>query len=92
MFKTLLDDIFIVFQKADQETQILTETTLPVDFYELDANNIVSSYVEYMKGNSSPKTTSISEKYDRKQYSTLYELYHDIKAVASSRIQKYKVG
>lgn len=92
MFKTLLDDIFIVFQKADQETQLLTETTLPVDFYEPDANNIVPSYVEYMKDNSSPKTTSISEKYDRKQYSTLYELYHDIKVVASSRIQKHKVG
>ncbi|KSA01592.1 uncharacterized protein AC631_02667 [Debaryomyces fabryi] len=45
-----------------------------------------------MKDNSSPKTTSISEKYDRKQYSTLYELYHDIKVVASSRIQKHKVG
>lgn len=81
-----------MFQKADRETQILTEATLPIDFYEPDANNIITSYVEYMKGNASPQTTSISEKYASKEYSTLYELYHDIKAVASSKIQKQKVG
>lgn len=81
-----------MFQKADQDTQILTESTLPVDFYEPDANKIVASYVEYIKDNSTPKTTSISDKYGNKQYSTFYEVYHDIKTVAASRIQKYKVG
>ena len=81
-----------MFQKADQDTQILTESTLPVDFYEPDANKIVSSYVDYNKDNNTAKTTSISDKYRNKQYNKFYEVYHDIKVVAASIIQKYKVG
>lgn len=91
-FKSLLDDIFVVFQKADHETQILTESVLPPKFHESDSTMIVLSYASFMDENNPTKMTSISEKYGHKDYSTFYQVYHDIKVAASSKIQKHKVG
>ncbi|KAG2736367.1 hypothetical protein G9P44_000457 [Scheffersomyces stipitis] len=91
-FDSILANLFAVYTEADKETQLLREETLPSDFFEADANQILSSYESFIKNNKS-STTSISSKYANGEYANSpFKLYHDVKIVSSIQISKYKVG
>ena len=88
----LLRDILLVLERADSQGHILSPSVIPIDFYELDANRILESYEEYTKSKKTFRRISIKEKKERKHYGTFYQLYHDIKIAAASKIRDFDIG
>ncbi|KAI5953880.1 hypothetical protein CANMA_004719 [Candida margitis] len=86
-FSEILPDLFTVFQHTNND--IVSEETLPKDFYEPDPAAIIAS----LKAIDSKDFTSILHQYQAGTYnSSPYRLYHDIKAVASALLEKEDYG
>ncbi|CAX43331.1 chromatin remodeling complex subunit, putative [Candida dubliniensis CD36] len=81
-FENILPDLFIVYEHTNK--YVLTSEILPVDFYQENPMKIVSS----LQSHTTTDVTSIENKFKNGQYSTPYQLFHDIKAVASILLNK----
>lgn len=88
----LLKEIFVVLERTDSQGDILSPSLVPIDFHEKDANRILESYEEYIKSKKTFRRISIKEKKEKKHYGTFYQLYHDIKIVAASKIRDHNIG
>jgi len=85
-FESILPDLFTVYEHTNKD--VLTNEILPVDFYQENPMKIVSS----LQSHTTTDVTSIKNKYKNGQYSTPYQLFHDIKAVASILLNKEENG
>lgn len=81
----------IVLRKGQGELELLDGKLLPINFFEEEPAKILSSYKTLDKSKQK-KYTSIADKYTNDEYSSLYQLYHDVIIVCSSRIEELKLG
>lgn len=80
-----------MFKNADSQG-LLSRSIVPTKFHEKNPDLILQNYEAYI--NDTPKVTKVSihDKLNKKEYSTPYELYHDIKLVAGHEISQLPVG
>lgn len=88
----VIDNLIIVFKKADEDVSLLSRKVIPQDFHEADATSLIHSFAAYVESHPNQKATSILEKYEERRYTSIYALHHDIKVVCSSEIKNYEVG
>lgn len=81
-----------MYKTADKDLEILNRSSIPKDFFEANASEILVSYSRYLKENESASKTDISSKFNNSEYSAPYQLFHDIKIACSDAIQNHKVG
>ncbi|KAK6454705.1 uncharacterized protein RJT20DRAFT_130906 [Scheffersomyces xylosifermentans] len=92
-FEAVLADLFVVYQKADTETGILTSSVIPKKFHEPNGDEILSSYRDFVKSQRRVENTDITTKFNNNEYTqSPYKLYHDIKVAASKLIQDHEIG
>lgn len=65
---------------------------MPSGFQEENPNKIVAAYNEFIEANAKAALSSVAEKASKNEYTTPYQLYHDIKLVAAHEIIQYDVG
>lgn len=73
----------------------MLSTPIPKSFFEEKPDDILDSFAEHIKEHpldDEKSNTSISNKIEKNEYKSFYQLFHDIKISSSSLIQKYKVG
>lgn len=78
--------------KSEGSDDILLTSAIPSDFYVDDPSLVVSLYASYREEHPDVKLISINEKFQQGRYTSIYQLYHDLKIAGSSLISKYQVG
>lgn len=91
MVHNLLKDFSVVLKHADN-VGLLEKSTIPAKFYEHNPHQIYTSYLEFQKTNPDSESVSITDKFSTSQYTSPYQIYHDIRLVASQEIVNHKVG
>ncbi|RLV93658.1 Chromatin structure-remodeling complex protein RSC58 [Spathaspora sp. JA1] len=89
-FEKVLPDLFIVYENADKNLNVLGSEVLPVNFHEENPYEIVYTLKKRLDDKS--ETTSVQKKFANNEYSTPYQVYHDLKAASSALIQKHQPG
>lgn len=84
-------DFSVVLLQADN-AGLLEKELVPKDFFQADPQQIYASFLEYSKANPETKKEPISTKLSQSRYSSPYQIYHDIRLVASQEIVNHKVG
>lgn len=87
----IIADLFSVYLKADKDTNILRNEIIPVGFREENSNDIVRSYFDFINANPNAEKTTILKKYEDKQYTDPYSIFHDIKVASAAAIQNLRV-
>lgn len=86
-----LDDLTAVFLNADSQ-DLFSKSLVPAKFHEPNPALISQSYQTYLLENPKVTKLSIQEKLQKHEYSTPYQLYHDINLVCAHEISQLPVG
>lgn len=80
-----------MFKNADPQ-DLLSKNLVPTKFHEKNPDLILQNYESYIHDTPKATKVSIHNKLLKKEYSTPYQLYHDIKLVAGHEISRLVVG
>lgn len=89
---TVIDNLFVVFKRADEDVNLLSRKVIPQDFHEAESSQIIHSFTAYIESHPKQKTLSILDKYSNRRYTSIYSLHHDIRAVCSLEIKEFRIG
>lgn len=90
-FQALIEDIAVVLSHADKDG-LLEKKSIPQGFHESSPDKIVTAYNDFIESRDKSNFLSVTEKVKNNQYTTPYQLYHDVKLVSANEIVKYDVG
>lgn len=80
-----------MFKDADSQN-LLSKSLVPTKFHESNPDLIVQNYETYIQETPKATKVSIQDKLRKHEYSSPYQLYHDIKLVAGHEISQLAVG
>lgn len=63
---------------------------IPTGFFEEDASRVVQAYVALKE--DADEHTTVTDKFNANEYTTFYQLFHDIKVAGASMIGSHRVG
>lgn len=90
--QNLVRDIVTVLTKSEGSNEILTAKALPKGLFVEDPSLVVSEYVSYLQEHPDIELRSIIDNFEQNSYTSVYQLYHDIKIAGSCLIVKTQVG
>lgn len=80
-----------MFKNADSHG-LLSKSIVPTKFHEKNPDLILQNYEAFIHDTPKATKVSIHDKLRKKEYSTPYQLFHDIKLVAGHEISQLPVG
>ncbi|KAH3688516.1 hypothetical protein WICPIJ_000506 [Wickerhamomyces pijperi] len=87
----LLKDITVVLKTASKESDVLS-TSIPSEFLESQPLLIAQSFIQYLNENEEFSLTSVNERLDQAFYTSVYQLYHDIRLSAFIQLNQLPIG
>lgn len=81
----------MVLEKADT-LEITQHESIPEKFFQKEPEFVLESLQNHLKENPEEKKVSIKHKIDLNQYTSPYQIYHDIIIAASQEITKHEIG
>lgn len=91
ILQPLLQDLTSVFENADPQ-DLLSKNLVPTKFHEKNPDLILQNYETYIHDTPKATKVSIHNKLVKNEYSSPYQLYHDLKLVAGHEISQLPVG